>query len=411
MTPSSAPAIDSSLDEQTPEATPTLSQAKAVAVVSGPKGRKSPAPGHVPSLDGIRALAVLAVIFFHAHTPFSELGMLGVDLFFVLSGFLITSLMLDEHSRTGRIDLLKFWARRFLRLAPAYWLYITGVTLAVASGVGWTQERYGWTASDLVKSYWLYYCNYAPWAIWEHQIVTAHLWSLAVEEQFYLIWPLILTVALGVGLSRKSVAVAAWVLVVGMEVRNILVPPYMDLRLEMRGLAIVLGCAFALSMAAWPGLATILGRRRVGETAAAGVVILLIVATLTLRRGVLEMQMLWVGVVPVLSIGLAIVVAYLWNRSEGPMDAALSWRPLVRIGRISYGLYLYHFLVLHLTGIALSGLAISHPGLYKPIRMVVYLVGSYLLAYLSYCFVEAGFLRLKSHLRPHGGHEPAKMAA
>ncbi|WP_165066250.1 acyltransferase family protein [Paludisphaera rhizosphaerae] len=362
-------------------------------------------------MDGLRAFAVVAVMFFHARAPFSELGMLGVDLFFVLSGFLITSLMLDEHSRTGRIDLIKFWARRFLRLAPAYWLYIAGVTLAIASGLGWTQEKYGWTASDLVRSFWLYYCNYAPWPIWEHQVVTAHLWSLAVEEQFYLLWPLILTMALSLGLTRKSTAIATWVLVAGMAARNILVPPYMDLRLEMRGLAIVVGCAFALSMAAWPGLAEVLGRRRVGETAAAAVLLLLIVATLALRRGVLDMQVLWAGVVPVLAVGLAIVVGYLWRRSEGPLDSALSWRPLVRIGRISYGLYLYHFLVLHLTGFALPGMEASHPGLYKPIRMVVYLVGSYLLAYLSYRFVEAGFLRLKSHLRPHGGHEPAKSAA
>lgn len=370
-----------------------------------------PGSGHVASLDGLRALAVGAVMLFHAHVPFFGLGMVGVDLFFVLSGFLITSLLLEERSKTGRIDLLRFWMRRFLRLAPAYWLYIAGLTMAIVAGVGWTHEQYGWTSTNLIKSLWLYYYNYTPWAIWEHQVVAAHLWSLAVEEQFYLVWPLLVTVSFGLGMNRRTVAVATWAIALAMAVRNVFAPTYMELQLDMRGFSIVLGCAFALSVAAWPGLRSMLQRRRVGEVAAAGTLLLLIVATLADMRKLLSPQALWGGVVPLFAIGVAIVVANLWIQRDCPLGSFLRWRPLVHLGRISYGLYLYHFLVLHLSGLMLSPLATSHPMIYRPIRLGIYLACTYVIAALSYRFVEARFLRLKSHLRPHRAERPAPVAA
>src|SRR4051794_35863169 len=95
--------------------------------------KQSPAPPdktarHVASLDGLRALAVLGVMGVNAGLPGAWLGWLGVDLFFVLSGFLITTLLLKEFAKTGRINLPKFWGRRALRLMPAYWLYVGSIT-------------------------------------------------------------------------------------------------------------------------------------------------------------------------------------------------------------------------------------------------------------------------------------------
>ena len=152
---------------------------------------------HVPSLDGLRGLAVLVVVGVHARVPGTELGFLGVDLFFVLSGFLITTLLAREVDRTGRINLPRFWGRRFLRLGPAYGLYVGALSVAFLAGVGWQRPWGGWTPPGYLGSLWGYYSNYLPaGGIWEHQWLSMHLWSLAVEEQYYLIWPLLCAAAL-----------------------------------------------------------------------------------------------------------------------------------------------------------------------------------------------------------------------
>lgn len=141
---------------------------------------------YIPELDGLRAVAVVAVVLFHADPsgPFSG-GFVGVDLFFVLSGFLITSILAAEWKAAGSIDLWRFYRRRFLRLMPAL-LFLLAVYLVVAP-LAWPGHPHGRDA--LLTG--LYLSDYS-YAFWQAPFYLQHTWSLAVEEQFYLLWPLLL---------------------------------------------------------------------------------------------------------------------------------------------------------------------------------------------------------------------------
>src|SRR5436853_7210902 len=114
----------------------------------------------IRSLDGLRAIAILSVMLYHCGTPGFRAGWIGVDLFFVLSGFIITILLLGEQARFGHINLRLFWASRFLRLMPVYVLYISGITLAMLAGPSSNlTEHGGWTRAMYIISFWTYLSN------------------------------------------------------------------------------------------------------------------------------------------------------------------------------------------------------------------------------------------------------------
>ena len=144
------------------------------------------------SIDGLRGVALILVMLFHAGAPFSQAGWLGVDLFFALSGFLITTLLIREYDKCGEISFKKFWLRRFLRLMPVYVFYILLITIAVLSSPAHELHTVGgFSPAQYLVGLWTYTFNFIPLAgIWAHQAFTGHLWSLSVEEQFYLFWPL-----------------------------------------------------------------------------------------------------------------------------------------------------------------------------------------------------------------------------
>ncbi len=155
--------------------------------------REAPAAGYVPALDGLRAWAVLAVIAFHAELPHSRGGFLGVEVFFVVSGYLITALLLQEQAASGHVLLPRFWLRRARRLLPAL-LTLLLVTLALA--LVFAPDSVGQTRADALAAA-LYVSNW--WQVVHHRSyfmvvdrppLLLHLWSLSVEEQFYLVWPL-----------------------------------------------------------------------------------------------------------------------------------------------------------------------------------------------------------------------------
>lgn len=147
----------------------------------------------IASLDGLRALAAVAVIFFHAgeDTPLSG-GFLGVDVFFVLSGYLITSILLRERSFTGRIDTLRFYGRRFVRLMPAL-VFLLAVYVIAAPLMWPSMSRSEHIGHALVAGFYLSDYGYALWRIPEF---LRHTWSLSVEEHFYLLWPPVLVLLL-----------------------------------------------------------------------------------------------------------------------------------------------------------------------------------------------------------------------
>jgi peptidoglycan/LPS O-acetylase OafA/YrhL len=342
----------------------------------------------------------------HSGVPGSRLGWLGVDLFFILSGFLITTLLLREYKKNGRISLPKFWARRFLRLMPAYWLYIGTMTVLMFSMPETLQTHGGWTPGLFMASMWGYFVNYAPaGGIWEghgmlSQHLTVHLWSLAVEEQFYFLWPVLVALLVG---SRRFILVALALLAVTVINWFFFIPITADAEPKLlynRGMGILLGCTTALlfrdgtpavlrSMIASSGF-------RIGL--AVFTAVLYCAATYwVLRYDDFPADMVFV---PLFIPLFAALVAMLWH---GPPDALarfLAWRPLAYIGQISYGVYLYH-LVAQVLVWELLLKDIEHWNRFPKfgLRLIAYFILTILISSASYYLLEKPFLALKERMR------------
>ena len=176
---------------------------------------------YFPGLDGLRALAVLAVIVYHANHQWLGAGFLGVEVFFVISGYLITMLLIAERQRTGRVSLSGFWLRRAKRLLPALWTMLIGVTVYTSL---FNHDEVGALRGDVIAgatyvSNWFQVRAGTSYFAGSAFVPLRHLWSLAVEEQFYLLWPLVIFAVLmgrkylpkvGLWLIGASVAVAAF---------------------------------------------------------------------------------------------------------------------------------------------------------------------------------------------------------
>ncbi len=170
---------------------------------------------YLPGLDGMRALAVVAVMVYHANSDWLPGGFLGVEMFFVISGYLITLLLISERERTYRISLRHFWMRRARRLLPALFTMMFFVTVWTAI---FKSEALGALRGDVIAGF-FYVSNW--YQIWEGLGYTAagdfaplrHLWSLAVEEQFYLFWPVVMIFLLGRNGTRQVAAVSRWLFV------------------------------------------------------------------------------------------------------------------------------------------------------------------------------------------------------
>src|SRR5688500_4199596 len=156
---------------------------------------------HVPELDGLRGIAIIAVLVHHQLTSFSlKGGFLGVDLFFVLSGFLITGLLVSEFEKTGSISIRRFYMRRVLRLGPALALYLISCLLVAY----YTQLISVSRQLKLMAIALLYSSSWRMAFGWDPVLdTTVIIWSLSIEEQFYLVWPLLLFACLSLSLKRK----------------------------------------------------------------------------------------------------------------------------------------------------------------------------------------------------------------
>jgi peptidoglycan/LPS O-acetylase OafA/YrhL len=155
---------------------------------------RAPSAGYLPSLDGLRALSVTAVLLYHADMTWLPGGFLGVEVFFVISGYLITMLLVREHDRTATISLRDFWLRRARRLLAALYLLLASVSLAVL--VFYREDVHKlagqvWAALTYVTNWYLIFSDQSYFAAIERPPAFQHLWSLAIEEQFYLVWPVL----------------------------------------------------------------------------------------------------------------------------------------------------------------------------------------------------------------------------
>ncbi|HXR70822.1 acyltransferase [Actinocrinis sp.] len=335
--------------------------------------------GRRPALDGFRGLAVLLVIFDHAHLPLRA-AWIGVDLFFVLSGFLISSLLLDEAARTGGIALRGFYARRARRILPALALLTLGIA-AVSLTAHQLQDR--WPLWEQAAATWTFAANAVVWLGGAPLGAFTATWSLACEEQFYLLWPLVLRRALRRGRGPRRLLVwllaAAVVLALaGWAVGASGVAPSADVFFNPleRGAELLVGCALAV---AW--------RHRLLpcalEQASTPVAVLALAGLGVLAwRAPLGTQ----GTYLAAAACSALVLHGLLRERPGALTAAFSLRPLRYTGTVSYGLYLYND--------ALSRLLHHNlPGRGWPVIAPLLLAGSFACAAVSYRYVEVRFLR------------------
>jgi peptidoglycan/LPS O-acetylase OafA/YrhL len=329
--------------------------------------------GYRPSLDGVRALCVLAVVTLHAWPSALPGGWVGVEVFFVLSGYLITSLLLAEHARTGAISLARFYLRRALRLLPALALTIV-LALVVAATV--RHDLAAATGGQAIAAA-LYVANWYIAAGHSGGLLN-HTWSLALEEQFYLAWPVLLWGLLAVGGRRLALLAAMGGMAVILVHRLGVHSDALYFRTDTRGDSLLLGCAIALS--ADLGILTRVRRAVVVVCAATGGVLLgLTAATIASMTSAPANY----TIVDLAAGAVLVAVAVRPTAVARP----LSCRPLVWIGERSYGIYLLHYVVL--------GALHRPPG---PITLAMGLLLSLLAAAASFHYVERPFLRLKSRV-------------
>ncbi|QDU24150.1 acyltransferase family protein [Urbifossiella limnaea] len=357
------------------------------------RSRTGPEPdwlsrGRIPALDGLRAVAVLLVCLAHAHrtTDFPSLGPLhrlgsigsvGVDIFFVLSGFLITTLLLREHEQTGRTSLGGFYLRRSFRILPAYVCFMAFV--AALSWYGFAKpSAWDWAAAVT------YTMNFVPRPAWE----LGHLWSLSVEEHFYLIWPVTFLVV-----PRRALpGVLAGTLALGPLARLAVLiwwpaeARMTDLWTFTRLDSIAAGCLVAVLARSPLGFRTLDVLGRWWPAAFVLLVAGLAAGTLSGKMGIL--------VTPtVVALTLGVLVWAAARRAPRWLEA----RVMVAVGVGSYSLYLWQqpFLNPHCEG------------WYARFPQNLILAGSCALA--SYWLVEKPFLRIKSRLEARGrsGNTPA----
>ena len=177
--------------------------------------KRSELLSYIPSLDGIRALSVLAVIVYHANKLWLPGGFLGVEVFFVISGYLITLLLLAESEKNGTVSLKEFWLRRARRLLPALWVVVLGVVMFAAL---FQREILGTLRGDVIAALFYGFNWFQVWVGTSYFtsfefVPLRHLWSLAVEEQFYLIWPVVMLVVAKFGKRRLPIVSAVFVLI------------------------------------------------------------------------------------------------------------------------------------------------------------------------------------------------------
>lgn len=355
--------------------------------------------GYLPGLDGVRAIAVLAVMGYHLQAPGLSGGFLGVDTFFVLSGFLITSLLLQEQARSGRTNLIAFWGRRARRLFPGLFAMVAAVcvyALFAAPLMQQTIRGQGLATIFYVNNWWIIASGGSYFQQFQSPSPLLHTWSLGVEEQWYLVFPVLLAGALAWRVRRDArlaallglIAVAstvwtAWLASNGASADRL----YLGTETRMQELLVGAALAAAVHVAAQRGRALASGRalQIVGAICAVAVVAAFIVISDTDR-------FLFYGGMLVFSLLVAGIILALVDPGGGRLGKVFGHPVLRTIGLWSYSLYLWHWPVYVILTPATAGVTGPVLGVSKVLLTFVLAAGSY---YLLESPIRHGWLRDK----------------
>lgn len=311
----------------------------------------------VAAYDGLRAVAAVAVIAIHAWPTLVRGGHLGVDVFFVLSGWLITNLLVTELGATGRLALGHFYWRRARRLLPP--LVIAVVLAIVVAAVAWPASLVDTEKQGVAALF--YVGNWAVLDGWAHSGLLSHTWTLGIEEQFYAVWPLLILLAVRCGGKRLACVIAISLAALGVAHEVFVGGAWVA---ESRGSGLLVGAALALAADGW-WLRWPRAWRALTPIAAACLVTLLVAGS--------------EGAWPLVVLLSAVIVPSLGHHASR-VSQALAWSPLVWLGRRSYALYLLN---LPLTALLLPSFG------YGPVLLIAAGALSVLGAAASWRYIEA----------------------
>jgi peptidoglycan/LPS O-acetylase OafA/YrhL len=349
----------------------------------------------LPFLDGIRAFAVCAVILYHFGVSGVTGGMLGVDVFFVLSGFLITALLCGEHFETGGIRLGRFWARRARRLLPGVFILLLGVALYawfLRDSVDVSTIRADAIATILYVANWHFvFASQGYFAQGAAPSPLLHMWSLSVEEQYYLIWPGLVLLLL----RWKGTSAVAWASGVGASCSALLMAAMFEAGISVnrlyygtdtRAQALLVGSLLGAVAVRrdWRVVPEQMACRRAVKASGvalgtAGILVLLWAWHGWNGDG--RQPLMYEGGFLLVAVAAGAVLVSVTSWRDAWLARFLALSPLVYLGRISYGLYLYHWPI----SLVLDG---AHTGLSGPTLLVVRLAATLAAAVLSFHLVE-----------------------
>ena len=355
---------------------------------------------YLPSIDSLRALAVLAVIIYHVDVNYLPGGFLGVDLFFVLSGYLISSLIIKEYRKTGSLNLYNFYIRRARRLLPAVYFMITVglVVMVLFNEVLLRKSHLDAIFGYIYSSNWWYIFHKLDYFdSFGAQSPFKHLWSLAIEEQFYMVFPLLFLLVnrkkkskdgtyklnknfLYVVLGLILVSLIAHILL--FDINNI---SRIYFGTDTRAFSLLVGVVGAIL---YP-MERLHDKVTQQQNMIYSVVSLASIATLITVMIYTSEYNTWLyrgGFLLVAILGLIVIISS--GKQHTLMSKLLSFKPVVFIGKISYSLYLWHFPVLVLTT------PVSEIGNPNIIFVVLRVILTFILATASYVFVETPIRKL-----------------
>ena len=349
---------------------------------------------YMPGLDGLRALSVLAVIAYHLNFPWASGGFLGVGIFFTLSGYLITDQLMMEWRNTGKINLRNFWIRRVRRLMPALFFMLAIVCLWLVmfepSRIKSLQGDFA-SAVLYINNWWKILHNVSYFESFGPQSPIGHLWSLAIEEQFYLLWPLILIIGLRFVHKRRNltlfiaIGAVASILAMGLIYEPGADPSRVYYGTDTRAFALLIGAIFAIGYPSCKLSRQLSAKRSLALDIAGGLGLLGILVMFWKTN---EYQTsLYVGGLAVFSVISAIVTVILAHPAS-KVAGFIGCKPLRWIGVRSYSLYLWHYPVIILTS------STTNIGEFDGRQAVLQLAVSFLLAELSWKFIEGPIRRV-----------------